>query len=179
MSTDDTGSVLDISRFDKTRHDRSQFQCGFAPIDHFLKFALSDHTKTGLVVAYMATRQDDAHVLGFYTLGAMAVRADLGPKSWQRARVPDVPAIYLRAVAVRLDQQGRGLGSALLVDALRRCQAVSEQMGAAAVVLDVLQDAETERRWAFYRNLGFRSLKDPDNPARVFMPMADIRASLK
>ena len=47
--------------------------------------------------------------------------ADLGPKKWQRAGVPDIPVIYIRAVAVREDMQGKGLGTALVVDAMRRC----------------------------------------------------------
>ena len=108
----------------------------------------------------------------------MAVRADLGPKPWHRARVPDVPVIYIKAVAVRQDQQGRGLGTALLVDAMRRYLGLSDQLGAAAIVLDVLKDDAFERHWKFYEGLGFRSLNDPDNPNRVYISMADVRETL-
>src|SRR6056297_3519184 len=95
--------ALVIAKFNKALHDRSAFSCGFGPIDNFLKNSLSDQIKAGLVAAWIATSGDDPAVLGFYTLGAMAVRANLGPKKWQRARVPDIPVIYLRAVAVRED----------------------------------------------------------------------------
>ena len=171
-----------ITKFDKARHDRSAFSCGFAPIDNFLKLSLSDQIKDGMVAAWIATAKGDpavpSPVLGFYTLGAMAVRADFGPKTWQRARVPDVPVIYLRAVAVREDMQGKCLGTALVVDALRRCLGIAGQMGAAAVVLDVLDGGNFERRWKFYADLGFAPLGDPDNPRRVFIPMATVRATL-
>jgi len=170
--------ALTIARFDKARHDREAFTCGFAPIDNFLKSSLSDQIKAGMVAAWMATESGQRAVLGFYTLGALAVRSDFGPAAWQRARVPDVPVIYIRAVAVRRDCQGQGLGTALLIDAMKRSLGISEQMGAAAIVLDVLKDDHFERRWDFYASLGFRPLGDPDNPQRVFIPMADVRATL-
>jgi GNAT superfamily N-acetyltransferase len=170
--------ALTISLFDKARHDRRGFSCGFAPIDNFLKSSLSDQIKAGMVAGWMATAGDDPAVLGFYTLGALAVRADVGPNDWQRARVPDVPVIYIRAVAVRKDQQGRGLGTALLIDALTRCATIATQMGAAAIVLDVLEDEQFDRRWRFYADLGFRPLGDPANPKRVYIAMADVWATL-
>ena len=169
---------LTIAKFDKALHDRSAFSCGFAPIDNFLKSSLSDQVRDGMVTAWLATTDRDRAVLGFYTLGAMAVRPNLGPKAWQRARVLDVPVIYIRAVAVLEAMQGKGLGTALVIDAIRRCAAIAEQMGAAAIVLDVLQDDHFERRWKFYADLGFQPLQDPDNPNRVYISMADVRATL-
>ncbi|MCC6007925.1 MAG: GNAT family N-acetyltransferase [Rhodobacteraceae bacterium] len=172
------GPALTIARFDKALHDRSAFSCGFSPIDNFLKSSLSDQIRNGMVAAWIATAGDDPAVLGFYTLGAMAVRADLGPGRWQSAGVPDIPVIYIRAVAVRRDMQGKGLGAALVVDAMRRCLGIADQMGAAAIVLDVLKDDHFERRWNFYEELGFQPLGDPDNKQRMFIPMADVRATL-
>lgn len=170
--------TLIIARFDKALHDRSAFSCGFGPIDNFLKSSLSDQTRNGMVTAWIATAEGHPAVLGFYTLGALAVRADLGPTKWQRAGVPDIPVIYIRAVAVRKDMQGKGLGTALVVDAMRRCLGIAEQMGAAAIVLDVLEDDHFKRRSRFYADLGFQPLNDPDNPQRVFIPVADVRATL-
>lgn len=132
-----------------------------------------------MVAAWMATADDDQAVLGFYTLGAMAVRGGLGPSAWQRTRVPEIPVIYIRVVSVRTDMQGRGIGTALVIDAMRRCLGISEQMGAAAIVLDVLEDEHVEKRRKFYADLGFRPLGDPDNPHRVYIPMADARATFK
>jgi GNAT superfamily N-acetyltransferase len=169
---------LIIAKFDKALHDRSAFSCGFAPIDNFLKSSLSDQVRDGMVTAWLATAEGNRAVLGLYTLGAMAVRANLGPKAWQRARVPDIPVIYIRAVAVHESLHGKGIGTALVIDAIKRCAAIAEQMGAAAVVLDVLKDEHFDRRWKFYADLGFLPLLDPDNPNRVYMPMADIRATL-
>ena len=169
---------LTLSIFDKATHDRSKFSCGFEPIDHFLKSSLSEQIKAGMVTAWIATAENDSAVLGFYTLGAMVVRSEFGPAKWQRSRVPDVPVIYIRAVAVRTDMQGKGLGNALVIDAMKRCLKISEQMGAAAVVLDVLEDEAFDRRWEFYTDLGFEPLGDPDNIHRVYISMSDVRSTL-
>lgn len=131
-----------------------------------------------MVAAWIATANGDPAVLGFYTLGTMAVRAYLGPDKWQRAGVPDIPVIYVCAVAVREDMQGKELGTALVVDAMRRCLGIANQMGAAAIVLDVLKDDHFDRRFRFYQELGFKPLNNPQNPTRVFTPMADVRATL-
>ena len=170
--------ALTIAKFDKALHDRSVFSCGFGPIDNFLKSSLSDQIKNGMVAAWIATAGDNHAVLGFYILGPMAVRADLGPEKWQRAGVSDIPVIYIRAVAVREDMQGEGLGTTLVVDAMRRCLRIADEMGAAAIVLDVLKDEHFERRWNFYEELGFQPLGDPENPQRMFIAMANVHATL-
>jgi hypothetical protein len=61
---------------------------------------------------------------------------------------------------------------------MRRYLRIAGQMGAAAIVLDVLGDADFERRWRFYKGLGFRPLGVPENPRRAFIPMADVRMTL-
>jgi GNAT superfamily N-acetyltransferase len=173
-----TSPALTIQLFDKALHDRGAFSCGYRPIDNFLKSSLSDSIKNGMVAAYMATADGDTAVLGFYTLGAMAVRAEFGPTKWQTTRTTDIPVIYIKAVAVRKDHQGRGLGTALLIDAMRRCVDVSRRMGAAAIVLDVMRDDDFSRRFSFYESLGLQPLGDPDNPDRVYISMRDVAASL-
>lgn len=170
--------ALTIATFDKALHDRSTLPCGFAPIEHFLKSSLSDQIKAGMVAAWIATAEDDPVVFGVYTLGALAARSEFGPKAWQRPRGPDVPVIYIRAVAVGQNKQGKGLGTALVVDAMKRCICIADQMGAAAIVLDVLEDEHFDRRWCFYEELGFRPLGDLENPKRVYVPMADVRTTL-
>jgi hypothetical protein len=73
-------------------------------------------------------------------------------------------------VAVHESLHGKGIGTALVIDAIKRCAAIAEQMGAAAVVLDVLKDEHFDRRWKFYADLGFLPLLDPDNPTGSTFP---------
>jgi len=171
------GKALTIAQFDKALHNRSAFSCGFAPIDKFLKEALSDHIKAGYLAAYMATDEGSQDVVGFYTLSAFAVDPEVMAQSKRAPRAPTIPAIYIKAVGVHKERQSQGLGTALMIHALRNAVELSKTIGAAAVVLDVLDDANVEKRKAFYQNLGFRPMGDPENPSRVFLSMNDIKAS--
>jgi len=169
---------LTIQRFDKAKHDRSRFSCGHTPINNFLKSSLSDQERLGMVAAYLATPRNETAVLGFYTLGALAVRADFGPQQWHHAHVPDIPVFYIRVVAVRADKQSKEIGTALLIDAVLRCLRLSKQMSAAAIVLDVLGDGQFQQHFRFYAGLGFQPMIDPDNPRRVFISTADVQRTI-
>jgi GNAT superfamily N-acetyltransferase len=65
--------------------------------------------------------------------------------------------------------QGQGVGSLLLVDALRRALHIAEQVGFRAVEVDSIDD--DARR--FYLKFGFQSLND--DPRHLWMPMHEIR----
>ena len=169
---------LAISKFDKALHDRSAFSCGFEPMDKFLKEALTDHIKTGYLTAFMATEEGRKDVIGFYTLNAFAVSPDHIETPKRPRPPPTIPATYMKVVAVREDWQRRGLGRALMVHALRQAMEISEKVGSMAIVLDVLRDEAFERRFAFYRGLGFQLMNDPDNVDRVYVSMKDVRATL-
>lgn len=170
-----TADVI-VQKFDKALLDRSAFSCGFKPIDNFLQKSLSEHSDKGLVVAYVATI--DTHVVGFYTLCAHMVCAEVAHPLLGRTKSPSVPAWYITAVAVDRAWQGRGIGNALMIDAMHLALRLSGEVGAAAIILDVLEDDAFERRLKFYTELGFRMMDGPHNKARMFIPISDVRASL-
>ena len=90
-----------------------------------------------------------------------------------------VPAIYLSMFGVDRKVQKQGLGHVLLADALNRAATVSEQVGLAVVVLDVLDDGDgkaVEKRHRFYESAGFIAF--PSRPSRMFIPMGTIRRLL-
>jgi len=128
-AANDTPS-LTIAQFDNVLHDRSSFSCGFAPIDNFLKSSLFGQIKAGMVKAWIATVDGKPSVPGFHTLGAMSVQADLGPKKWRRAGMTVISLIHFRAVAVCEDMQGKGLGTELVIDAMRCCCGITDDHAA-------------------------------------------------
>lgn len=123
----------------------------------------------------MGTVEGDRSVLGFYALRAFDVRADLEPEKRRRSGGWSIPAIYVQAVAVREDKQGEGLGNALMIDAMKRCLRIAEEVAVKMIVLDVLDDDHIDRRRKFYENLGFRSLEDSRNPLRMYILISDAR----
>ncbi len=169
---------LTITQYEKALHNRGAFSCGFEPIDKFLKEALTDHIKSGYLTAFMATEQGQSDVLGFYTLNAFAVSPGHIETPKRPRPPPTIPAIYIKVVAVHKDWQGKGIGRALMVHALRQALGISDKFGSMAIVLDVLRDNAFERRFAFYEELGFQPMNDPDNVDRVYISMNDVRATL-
>jgi GNAT superfamily N-acetyltransferase len=82
-------------------------------------------------------------------------------------RYPLVPATLLGRLAVDRRQQGKGYGRFLLADALYR--AVRSEIASFAVIVD----AKDENARRFYERESF--LPFPDQPMKLFRPMADIR----
>jgi GNAT superfamily N-acetyltransferase len=112
----------------------------------------------------------DASIGGYHTLSSTAVKLAELPNEVARrlSRYPLVPATLLGRLAVDSRFQGRGYGRFLLADALLR--AVRSEIAAFAVIVDAKDDAA--RR--FYERESFLPL--PDQPLKLFRPIADLRA---
>ncbi len=112
----------------------------------------------------------DGGIAGYYTLSASAVPAPELPPDIVRKlpRYPLIPATLLGRLAVDHRHRGRGYGRFLLADALYR--AVSSEIASFAVVVD----AKDEAARRFYERESF--LAFPDQPMKLFRPMADIAA---
>ena len=80
-----------------------------------------------------------------------------------RSRYPVVPAALLGRLAVARSHQERGLGGALLADAIQR--SARAELGVFAMVVDAKDDAA--RR--FYEHFGFARL--PGENRRLFLPI--------
>jgi GNAT superfamily N-acetyltransferase len=106
---------------------------------------------------------------GYYTLSSTAVKLTELPDNV--ARRPLVPATLLGRLATDQGFQGRGYGRFLLADALLR--AVRSEIASFAVIVDAKDDAA--RR--FYERESFLPL--PDQPRKLFRPMADLAGLFK
>lgn len=109
-------------------------------------------------------------IAGYYTLSATALRlGDLPTETSRRLpRYPLVPATLLGRLAVDRRFRGQGRGRFLLADALFR--AVRSEVASFAVVVD----AKDEAARRFYERESFLPL--PEQPIKLFRPMADIAA---
>lgn len=85
-------------------------------------------------------------------------------------RYPTVPAVRIGRLAVDERFRGKGLGGALLADALRRVL----QSPPAAFAL--LVDAKDDQAAAFYRHHGFEPLAS--QPRTLFLPVATAEKTL-
>jgi predicted GNAT family N-acyltransferase len=113
---------------------------------------------------------DELTVKGYYTLSNTSVNRDFLPESIIKILPPSyklLPATLLGRLAVDINYKGQGLGSNLLIDALKRSYLNSLQIASMAVVVDPLDDEAN----AFYYHFGFIELPDS---GKMFIPMAQL-----
>ena len=149
-----------------------------ARLDNFLRLSARKQQKDDFTRVFVAVTEESSRILGYYALNAHAVGiAELGRIRPRRAlNRASLPALYLSMIAVDKSQQGKGLGTYLLIDALLRACRVSKEAGLKLVILDVINDggdATFQRRREFYRRMGFQSFSD--HPQRMFITIATIR----
>ncbi|HTW69139.1 MAG TPA: GNAT family N-acetyltransferase [Acetobacteraceae bacterium] len=117
----------------------------------------------------MTPASEPTVILGYFTLCATALQQGDVPEDARRRipRYPLVSATLIGRLAIAREQQGRGLGSMLLVRAVRKAWESASTVGSCMVVVDAI-DA---RAAAFYKAHGFTQLPDS---ARLVMPMLTI-----
>jgi GNAT superfamily N-acetyltransferase len=156
------------------RHERSGFESGVEPLDKYFRTqAGQDARKKKNMAAPFVLVLPDGTVAGYYTLSSTSANLAELPEQVARKlpRYPLVPAILLGRLAVDRRQQGNGYGRLLLADALYRI--VRSEIASFAVIVDAKDD--NARR--FYERESFLPL--PDQPMKLFRPIADIEKLFK
>lgn len=169
-----------IEPFDSANHDRAAFGCGSSRVDNYLRLTAKKQQRNDHARIWVAVPAGQTLIAGFYAVAAYGIRAqELSEEAARQA--PNhgmIPVIYLSVLGVDTQHQGKGLGDALLTDALERALMVSDNIGVAAVILDVLDDggeAAIERRTRFYHAQKFQQF--PSMPMRMFLMLATARAA--
>ncbi len=151
-------------------HDRSRFQCGIASLDEYLKKRAKQDLKRRISRVFIASEADSPNtIIGFYTLSTLSIEVDRLPAPLAR-KLPrhPIPAALIGRLAVSQHAQGYGVGKMLLVDALKRTLAVSDEIAIYALVVDAISD-EAEH---FYQQFGFARLGTDSR--RLFLPLKSI-----
>ena len=132
-------SVLQEPRPLERRDDRSRFQSGNTEIDDwFHRFAWQNH-RAGNARVFVTTQEPDT--LGFYALSMGAVQRSTLPDALKPGQRPEpCPVLLLARLAVDQRAQGRGIGAALLKDALLRAYKLSNEVGFAALLVHCAND---------------------------------------
>lgn len=169
--TAEAASYSPIEKLNET-HRTDAFHCGKEPLDRFLKrFALLNQ-KAGGAQTYVVGR-DRKRVVGYYSLAVGAVEHAEAPGRVGRglARHP-IPVMLLARLAIDRTEQGKGLGQALLKDALLRTAQAADIAGIRALLVHAKDDEA--RGW--YENMDFEP--SPTDPYHLFLLMKDLRALL-
>jgi GNAT superfamily N-acetyltransferase len=85
---------------------------------------------------FVVRRLADDRVVGYYALTTGSVlQADATRRLTAGAGAYDIPVVILTRLGVDLAEQGRGMGRALVVDAFRRIDRISDEVGVRAMLI--------------------------------------------
>ena len=154
------------------------FDCGDPALNNYLKrHAWINQEKVSIGVSYVAVDEAAPRaVLGYFTLAAASVPRDMLPRKHVRGLPPyDLPLVLLARLAVDRRFAGRGLGHALIAEALRTSLRVADEIGCRAIVTDAYRD-----RVGWYSQYGFVPIAGASEggPQRMFLDIRTVRAAL-
>ena len=153
-------------------HERNSFDCGVSALNDYLqKYALQNQKKHA-ARTYVATRGN--RIVGYYSLAYGSVSLDEAPKNVKSglARHP-IPVILLARLAVDSAEQARGLGTALLKDALLRTIQAAEIAGLRAMLVHAKDDSAKR----FYEKFGVEP--SPIDAYHLFLGLSNILSSFR
>jgi GNAT superfamily N-acetyltransferase len=153
-------------------HDRNSFDCGVPALNDYLKKYALQNQKKHAARTYVAIRGNQ--IVGYYSLAYGSVSLEEAPQSVKSGlpRHP-IPVILLARLAVDSTEQGRGLGAALLKDALLRTIQAAEIAGLRAILVHAKDDAAKR----FYEKFGFEP--SPIDTYHLFLRLTDVLLSLR
>lgn len=167
-----------IRRLDE--HDAvDHFDCGDDALNNYLKrHAWINQERSSIGVSYVTVDEGAPRtVLGYFTLAMASVPRDAFPKKYVRGLPPyALPLILLARLAVDRRFAGRGLGHALISEALRISLRVADEVGCRCVITDAYRD-----RVNWYARYGFVPIEGAaeSGPQRMFLDMRTVRAALR
>lgn len=152
-------------------HDVSRFDCGtHASLNEWLKRFAWTNQQNESSRTYVVHRGN--RVVAYDSLATGSVRREeVSARIAKGLANHPVPVILLTRLAVDKVDQGGGLGSALLKDALIRIASAADIVGARAALVHAIDEPAA----GFYRRFGFEA--SPINDLQLMLLTKDLRAS--
>jgi GNAT superfamily N-acetyltransferase len=155
-------------------HALAGFDCGVASLNVWLIKHAVQAAAVGSARTYVIHDDEQARVVGYHAIAAASVSQE---EATTRARkgMPKhpIPAVLLARLAVDQSVSGRGLGAALLRDAMVRTISVSEELGIRVLLVHALG----ENARAFYERFGFE--ESDSDPLNLQMLIKDLKVSIE
>lgn len=156
-------------------HDLSVFDCGSEAQTAWLRDRALQAQQAETARVYVACLSGDARVVGYYALAAGSVRPETAPRRSARgAGRYAIPVVVLTRLGVDVTEQGRGLGAALVRDALLQSAWIADRIGVRALLIH----AENEEAAAFYQHLHAGFEPSPTDPLQLVLLMKDLRQAI-
>jgi GNAT superfamily N-acetyltransferase len=144
-------------------HDLNVFDCGVESLNQWLRKRARANQTAGASRTYVVAERK--RVIGYYCLSSGAIDIADAPGSLRRNMPDPIPMAILGRLAVDLTCHGKGLGSALLQDAVLRSAEAANILG----IRGVLVHAISSEARTFYENYGF--FKSATNPMTLVLSL--------
>jgi GNAT superfamily N-acetyltransferase len=148
-----------VARFDPPvlingDHVIENFNSGEPLLDEWLRRRAISNLESRASRTYVICEKDGYNVIGFYSLNMGQILASETTGSMRRNMPSRIPAVVLGRLAIDLKWQGKGLGRALIFDAVRRSLLASQEIAARLVIVHAISPSAEN----FYKHHGFTSL---------------------
>ncbi|MEZ2333269.1 GNAT family N-acetyltransferase [Mesorhizobium sp. RCC_202] len=144
-------------------HELDLFQSGADSLDQWLRRRARANQVSGASRTYVIA--ESTRVVGYYCLSSGALDLADAPGSIRRNMPDPVPIAVLGRLAVDASWQGKGLGVALLQDAVLRTSQAAAILG----IRGLLVHAISEEAKAFYEHYSFQD--SPKNPMTLVLSL--------
>jgi GNAT superfamily N-acetyltransferase len=144
-------------------HQLDDFVCGVDSLDDWLKRRAYPNQVNGASRSYVVT--EGKRVVGYYCLASGALQLSDTPSALRRNMPDPVPVAILGRLAVDKSYQGRGLGVALLQDAVVRTAQAAGILG----IRGLLVHALSIEAKIFYEHYGF--VASPTQPMTLILSL--------
>lgn len=145
-----------------------KFCCGVESLDDWLKKRAYRNQLNGASRTYVV--KDDKKVVGYYCLASGALALNSAPSSIRRNMPDPIPVAILGRLAIDESYQGKGLGVALLQDAVLRTAQAANILG----IRGLLVHALSEQAKTFYQYHGF--VASPTEPMTLILSLKHLQA---
>ncbi|MFD2058513.1 GNAT family N-acetyltransferase [Mesorhizobium calcicola] len=144
-------------------HDVELFQNGTESLDQWLRLRARANQVSGASRTYVVA--EGARVVGYYCLSSGGLDLVEAPGAIRRNMPDPIPMVMLGRLAVDAGWQGKGLGAALLQDAVLRAGQAATILGIRGIFVHAISDEAK----AFYERYGFAA--SPKNPMTLVLSL--------
>ena len=146
-----------------SHHELAGFDCGEEFMNSWLrdKALEADRKNTARTFVFA----EDRRVLAYYALSAGNIRSSRIPPELGEMPPHPIPIFLLARLAVDKTIQGKGIGKALVKDAVKRSLVANRQVAGVCLMVEALNDLAKD----FYLSLGF--LVSPHKKSLLFFQL--------
>lgn len=154
-----------------SQHDVSAFTSDEPTLDIWLKERALKNQMAGASRTYVV--RNDNYVIAYYCLSSGIVTTNEATGAIKRNMPREIPMILLGRLAVDTRYTGKGIGRALVNDALQRALQAADIIGVRGVLVDALSPTAK----VFWESVGFQA--SGLDPMKLMVRISDLATILK